>query len=103
MGVELVISGVRRCRIACDVPRHLLEGIDDLAMPAACGLHSSRAPPIEEGSGPLIDPNELNARCSSHIVFILNPHKAPVHTLNRGYLCGTGQCHWTRLGLAGHG
>jgi hypothetical protein len=42
VGVEHVISGVKRCRIVSDILRHLKEGFNDLVMEVACGLHNFR-------------------------------------------------------------
>jgi hypothetical protein len=38
--VENVIAGVKRCRIVKDVLRLTTEGISDLVMEIACGLHN---------------------------------------------------------------
>lgn len=40
--VENVIAGVKRCRIVKDVLRLTTEGISDLVMEIACGLHNLR-------------------------------------------------------------
>jgi hypothetical protein len=40
--VENVIAGVKRCRIVKDVLRLTTEGISDLVMEVACGLHNFR-------------------------------------------------------------
>ena len=40
--VENVIAGVKRCRIVTDVLRLTTEGISDLVMEIACGLHNLR-------------------------------------------------------------
>ena len=40
--VEHTISGVKRCRIVKDVLRLTKEGISDLVMEIACGLHNLR-------------------------------------------------------------
>ena len=40
--VENVIAGVKRCRIVKDVLRLTTEGISDLVMEMACGLHNLR-------------------------------------------------------------
>jgi len=40
--VENVIAGVKRCRIVKDVFRLTTEGIADLVMEIACGLHTLR-------------------------------------------------------------
>ena len=40
--VEHVIAGVKRCRIAKDVLRLTKDGISDLVMEIACGLHNLR-------------------------------------------------------------
>ena len=40
--VEHVIAGVKRCRIVTDVLRLTKEGIADLVMEIACGLHNRR-------------------------------------------------------------
>ena len=40
--VEHVIAGVKRCRIVKDVLRLTTEGIADLVMEIACGLHNLR-------------------------------------------------------------
>ena len=40
--VENVIVGVKRCRIVKDVLRLTTEGISDLVMEIACGLHNFR-------------------------------------------------------------
>ena len=40
--VENVIAGVKRCRIVTDVFRLTTEGISDLVMEIACGLHTLR-------------------------------------------------------------
>ena len=42
MVVEHVIAGVKRCRIVKDVLRLTKEGISDLVMEIACGLHNLR-------------------------------------------------------------
>jgi hypothetical protein len=42
VGVEHVISGVKRCRIVSDTLRHLKEEFKDLVMEVACGLHNFR-------------------------------------------------------------
>jgi hypothetical protein len=42
VGVENVIAGVKRCRIVKDVFRLTTEGISDLVMEIACGLHNLR-------------------------------------------------------------
>jgi len=40
--VEHVIAGVKRCRIVKDVLRLTKQGIADLVMEIACGLHNLR-------------------------------------------------------------
>jgi hypothetical protein len=40
--VENVLAGVTRCRIVKDVLRLTTEGISDLVMEIACGLHNLR-------------------------------------------------------------
>ena len=40
--VEHVIAGVKRCRIVTDVLRLTTDGISDLVMEIACGLHNFR-------------------------------------------------------------
>lgn len=40
--VEHVIAGVKRCRIVKDVLRLTREGMADLVMEIACGLHNLR-------------------------------------------------------------
>ena len=40
--VENVIAGVKRCRMVKDVLRLTTEGIADLVMEIACGLHNLR-------------------------------------------------------------
>ena len=40
--VENVIAGVKRCRIVKEVLRLTTEGISDLVMEIACGLHNFR-------------------------------------------------------------
>jgi hypothetical protein len=40
--VEHVIAGVKRCRIVKDVLRLTKEGVSDLVMEIACGLHNPR-------------------------------------------------------------
>jgi hypothetical protein len=40
--VENVIAGVKRCRMVKDVFRLTTEGISDLVMDIACGLHNLR-------------------------------------------------------------
>ena len=40
--VENVLAGVKRCRIVKDVLRLTAEGISDLVMEIACGLHNLR-------------------------------------------------------------
>ena len=40
--VEHVIAGVKRCRIVKDVLRLTKDGIADLVMEIACGLHNFR-------------------------------------------------------------
>lgn len=40
--VEHAISGVKRCRIVKDILRHTKEGISDMVMEIACGLHNLR-------------------------------------------------------------
>ena len=40
--VENVLAGVKRCRIVKDVLRLTTEGISDLVMEIACGLHNLR-------------------------------------------------------------
>ena len=40
--VENVIAGVKRCRIVKDVLRLTKDGISDLVMEIACGLHNLR-------------------------------------------------------------
>ena len=40
--VEHVIAGVKRCRIVKEVLRLTTEGISDLVMEIACGLHNLR-------------------------------------------------------------
>ena len=40
--VENVISGVKRCRIVKDELRQTKEGISDVVMEIACGLHNLR-------------------------------------------------------------
>ena len=42
VGVEHVISGIKRCRIVADVLRHLKRGFEDQVMEIACGLHNLR-------------------------------------------------------------
>jgi len=40
--VEHVIAGVKRCRIVKDIFRNLKDGLSDLVMEIACGLHNFR-------------------------------------------------------------
>ena len=40
--VENVLAGVKRCRMVKDVLRLTTEGISDLVMEIACGLHNLR-------------------------------------------------------------
>jgi hypothetical protein len=40
--VEHVIAGVKRCRIVKEVLRLTKEGVSDLVMEIACGLHNLR-------------------------------------------------------------
>lgn len=40
--VEHVIAGIKRCRIVKDVLRLTKDGISDLVMEIACGLHNLR-------------------------------------------------------------
>jgi hypothetical protein len=40
--VEHVIAGVKRCRIVKDVLRLTTQGISDVVMEIACGLHNLR-------------------------------------------------------------
>ena len=40
--VENVIAGVKRCRIVKDVLRLTTDGLSDLVMEIACGLHNLR-------------------------------------------------------------
>ena len=40
--VEQAIAGVKRCRIVKDVLRLTKEGVSDLVMEIACGLHNLR-------------------------------------------------------------
>ena len=40
--VEHVIAGVKRCRIVRDVLRLTQEGMSDMVMEIACGLHNLR-------------------------------------------------------------
>jgi hypothetical protein len=40
--VEHVLAGVKRCRIVKDVLRLTTEGISDVVMEIACGLHNLR-------------------------------------------------------------
>jgi hypothetical protein len=40
--VENVLAGVKRCRVVKDVLRLTTEGISDLVMEIACGLHNLR-------------------------------------------------------------
>ena len=40
--VEHVLAGVKRCRIVKDVLRLTTEGLSDLVMEIACGLHNLR-------------------------------------------------------------
>jgi DDE superfamily endonuclease len=40
--VEHTIAGVKRCRMVKDVLRLTTEGISDLVMEVACGLHNFR-------------------------------------------------------------
>ena len=40
--VEHVIAGIKRCRIVKDVLRLTKEGVSDLVMEIACGLHNLR-------------------------------------------------------------
>ena len=40
--VEHVISGIKRCRIVKDVLRLTKEGVSDMVMEIACGLHNLR-------------------------------------------------------------
>lgn len=42
VGVEHVISGIKRCRIVADTFRNFKKGYDDLVMEVACGLHNFR-------------------------------------------------------------
>ena len=42
MVVEHVLAGVKRCRIVKDVFRLTTEGVSDLVMEIACGLHNLR-------------------------------------------------------------
>lgn len=44
VGVEHVISGIKRCRIVADVFRNFKNGYDDRVMEVACGLHNFRDP-----------------------------------------------------------
>lgn len=43
IGVEHVISGVKRCHIVKDVFRNTKLGYDDMVMELACGLHNFRS------------------------------------------------------------
>ena len=40
--IEHVIAGVKRCRMVKDVLRLTKEGVSDLVMEIACGLHNLR-------------------------------------------------------------
>jgi hypothetical protein len=40
--VEHVIAGVKRCRMVKEVLRLTKEGVSDLVMESACGLHNLR-------------------------------------------------------------
>ena len=42
VGVEHVISGIKRCHIVADIFRNYKKGYDDLVMEIACGLHNFR-------------------------------------------------------------
>ncbi len=42
VGVEHVISGIKRCRIVADIFRNFKKGYADLVMEVACGLHNFR-------------------------------------------------------------
>jgi hypothetical protein len=55
--VEHAIAGVKRCRIVKDVLRLTRDGIADLVMEIACGLHNLRV----DCRQPLSDLNLLKA------------------------------------------
>jgi len=59
IGVEHVISGVKRCRIVSDLLRHLKEGFNDLVMEVAVGLHNFREL-HRSGAAPALSPIQLN-------------------------------------------
>jgi hypothetical protein len=59
VGVEHVISGVKRCRIVSDVLRHLKEGFNDLVMEVAAGLHNFREL-YRSGAAPVLLPIQSN-------------------------------------------
>ena len=40
--MEHDLAGVKRCRIVKDVLRNTKEGVSDVVMEAACGLHNIR-------------------------------------------------------------
>jgi hypothetical protein len=54
-----VISGDKRCRIASNVLRHLLQGPDDLVMEVACGLHNFREARCSKATSVLL-PIQMN-------------------------------------------
>jgi len=59
VGIEHVISGVKRCRIVSDILRHLKEGFNDLVMEVACGLHNFREAHRSELT-PILLPIQMN-------------------------------------------
>jgi hypothetical protein len=59
--VEHAIAGVKRCRIVKDVLRLTSDGIADLVMEIACGLHNLRV----DDRHPLPDFDLLNSFGSS--------------------------------------
>jgi hypothetical protein len=58
--VEHTLAGVKRCRIVKDVLRSTKEGVSDLVMEIACGLHNLRVtyrhslPAVRWGQCPLL-------------------------------------------------
>ena len=70
MVVENVIAGVKRCRIVKEVLRLTTEGISDLVMEIACGLHNLRvqlSAPVPHVRCAEFDPLWLNPIMSNMI------------------------------------
>lgn len=49
VGIEHIISGIKRLRVVKDIFRNLMDGFSDLVMEIACGLHNLRIEMRQEG------------------------------------------------------